>query len=135
MFTRDTLRAFILETLPDTEMAAVEKVLRVSPLIQGLHRELLTQVDAGDHSVGGVWRRERLTCPTREQLGSYLLDAGDTELWQYIDFHLKTVACEWCLANRDDLTRQQQSQDKQTTRRRQQIYTSSAALLPKARQG
>lgn len=133
MFIQDTLRAFILETLPEAEMTAIEKVLRDSPLVQALHREMLTQVDAGEHSVGGVWRRERLTCPTREQLGSYLLQAGDADLWQYIDFHLKTVCCEWCLANLDDLTRQQQAQDRQAAKRRQQIYTSSAALLPKPR--
>jgi hypothetical protein len=133
MFTRDTLRAFILETLSEQEMAAIEKLMRDSPMMQALHQEMLAHVDAGEHSVGSVWRRERLTCPTREQLGSYLLKAGDTELWQYIDFHLKTIGCEWCLANLDDLTRQQQTQDKQSSRRRKQIYTSSAALLPRAR--
>lgn len=133
MFTRDALRAFIHETLPEPEMAAIEKVLRDSPLVQSLHREVLSQVDAGEHSVGGVWRRERITCPTREQLGSYLLNAGDAELWQYIDFHLKTVVCEWCLANLDDLARQQKARDKTADRRRKQIYASSAGLLPKAR--
>lgn len=133
MFTPDALRAFVHEALSEPEMAAIERVLRESPLVQALHREVLSQADAGEHSVGGVWRRERITCPTREQLGSYLLKAGDAELWQYIDFHLKTIACEWCLANLDDLSRKQQSKDKTTDRRRKQIYASSAGLLPKAR--
>src|SRR6186997_946447 len=108
MFTRETMRAFIQEALPEAEMAAVEKIARDNPVVQALHRELLDLMDAGEHSVGGVWRRNRLTCPNREQLGSYHLGSGDADWWQYIEFHIKTVGCELCLANLEDL-RQQQS--------------------------
>jgi hypothetical protein len=133
MFTRETMRAVIQEALPEPDMANVEKTTRDCPVAQALHRDVLALMDAGEHSVGGVWRRERLSCPGREQLGSYLLNAGDAELWQYIDFHLKTICCEWCLANLDDLRRQQQAQDKASIKRRKQIFASSAGLLPEAR--
>lgn len=133
MLTRPALESFIDEQLPAVEMAAIEKLVRDSPLVQALYRELLAQRDAGEHSVGGVWRRQRLTCLTREQLGLYLLNAGDAALWDYIDFHLKTVGCEWCQANLEDLRRQQQAKDSRTVRRRQQIFASSAGLLPKGK--
>jgi hypothetical protein len=29
--------------------------------------------DAGVHSLGEIWRRNRVSCPTRQQLGSFLL--------------------------------------------------------------
>ena len=47
--------------------------------------------DRGDHSIGAVWRREHLSCPTREQLGSYLLEVLDEEIQDYVRFHLETV--------------------------------------------
>lgn len=132
LFTREIMQAFILEALPEAEMTAIEKATRWNPVAQALHRELLAAMDAGEHSVGGIWRRERLSCPTREQLGSYALGTGEAELWQYIDFHIQSICCEWCIANLDDLRRHQQASDKAATKRRKQIFASSAGLLPKA---
>jgi hypothetical protein len=40
-----------------------------------------------------MWRRERLTCPTREQLGSYLLQVHDEGMQDYLDFHLNVIGC------------------------------------------
>ena len=57
----------------------------------------------GEHSIGAVWRRDRLSCPTRDQLGAYLLQALDPDLIDYIAFHLQTVGCPYCQANLDDL--------------------------------
>ena len=130
LFTRETMLAFIQEALPEAALAAVEKATRDSPVALALHRELLSQNDAGEHSVGGVWRRERLSCPAREQLGKYLLQAGDVELFHYIDFHLTVVGCELCSANLDDLRQQQKEKDKTASRRRKQIFASSAGLIP-----
>jgi hypothetical protein len=61
------------------------------------------ELDRGEHSVGAIWRRERLSCPTREQLGQHLLGAAPPDLGDYIEFHLETVGCPYCLANLDDL--------------------------------
>ena len=47
--------------------------------------------------------RARLTCPSRQQLGSYLLDALDPELAAYLKFHLEVVECPFCQANLADL--------------------------------
>ena len=126
----ETLRAYLAEALAPEEMARVEKALRQS---SGL-RERLEDVrrergDAGLHTLGAIWRRARLTCPSREQLGSFLLEALDPDLAAYIAFHLDVVACPYCQANLADLRgRSAQAPDAAQTRRRR-IYHSSRHLL------
>ena len=74
---REQLHAYLDDALDDTETAQVEKVLRESEALRRLLRSIMQERDRGEHSIGAVWRRERLSCPTREQLGSYLLQALD----------------------------------------------------------
>ena len=69
---------------------------------------LLQERDRGEHSVGAIWRRQRLSCVKREQLGSYLLGVLDDDVQDYIQFHLRTIGCAYCLANLADLQTQQQ---------------------------
>ncbi len=101
--TRQMLRDYLHDALPDAELAAVEKALRASAALRERYREVIEQEDQGEHTIGAVWRRERVSCPTREQLGGYLLGAGDAELLDYVEFHLKTAGCPFCQANLDDL--------------------------------
>lgn len=103
--TRQMLRDYLHDALPDAELANIEKSLRESAKLRKLYKEVVEQEDRGEHTVGAIWRRERVSCPTRDQLGGYLLGAGDPELLEYIDFHLKIVGCPYCQANLDDLKR------------------------------
>ncbi len=50
--------------------------------------------EAGVHGLGEIWRRHRLTCPSRQQLGSYLLGAMDDAKREYIQFHIESVVAE-----------------------------------------
>jgi hypothetical protein len=101
--TRQMLRDYLHDALPDAELALVEKALRESAKLRSIYKEVVEQEDRGEHTVGAVWRRERVSCVSREQLGGYLLGAGDPELLDYVDFHLKVVGCPFCQANLDDL--------------------------------
>ena len=101
--TRQMLRDYLHDALPDPELAAVEKALRESAKLRAVYKEVVEQEDRGEHTVGAIWRRERVSCPTRDQLGGYLLGAGDSELLDYVEFHLKTIGCPYCQANLDDL--------------------------------
>jgi len=101
--TREVLRDYLHDALPDSELAAVERALRTDPALRTLLSEVLEQEDRGEHTVGAIWRRERVSCPTRDQLGSYLLEAGDPEVLDYIRFHLEEIGCPYCQANLDDL--------------------------------
>ena len=123
------LHAFLDDALPEPEMARVEQALRDSDALRQALRQALQERDRGDHSLGAVWRRERLTCPTREQLGSYLLGVLDPDHQAYLDFHLQTVACPFCQANLTDLQALQQKDAPQAQQRRRRFFQSSAGLL------
>jgi hypothetical protein len=106
MITNEMLRAYLDDALGDADSAQVEQSLRGSEDLRGQLRELMQTRDRGEHSVGAVWRRRQLTCPSREEMGSYLLEALDEGRTAYVKFHLETVCCPYCQANRDDLADQ-----------------------------
>ncbi|MGC8640021.1 MAG: hypothetical protein ACP5XB_09120 [Isosphaeraceae bacterium] len=104
----ETLRKYLVDALPPEELARVEKALRDSAQL----RERLEDVrhhreDVHLHTLGAIWHRCRLTCASRQQLGSYLLDALDPDLASYIKFHIEVVECPYCRANLADLERRQ----------------------------
>lgn len=101
--TWEVLRAYVGDALPDTELVAVERSLRESPELRKLLKQVIEQEDRGEHTAGAIWRRERITCPSRDQLGGYLLGAGDPDLLDYIRFHLDEIGCPYCQANLEDL--------------------------------
>src|ERR1700758_4830315 len=106
--SREQLHAYLDDALSDAETAKVEQALRTSEALRRALRQAMQERDRGEHSLGAVWRRERLTCPTREQLGSYLLQVLDDGLQDYLDFHLHVVGCPFCVANLADLQALQQ---------------------------
>lgn len=130
-FTDAELLAYLDEGLPIARMTAVEAALRASAALRTRAAELRDQRELQGHSVGEIWRRERLSCPTRHQLGSYLLGALATDLAQYVVFHLETVGCRYCAANLDDLRQSKQPSDPETAQRRQKFFQSSAGHIRK----
>ncbi|MBY0521802.1 MAG: hypothetical protein K2R98_00295 [Gemmataceae bacterium] len=127
--TRAQLNAYLDDSLSDRETAVVEQALRDSEVLRRGLRAIMQERDRGEHSIGAIWRRQRLSCPPREQLGSYLLQVLDSDLQDYIEFHLKTIACPFCLANVTDLQALQQEAEPQTRKRRQRIFDSSHGYL------
>jgi hypothetical protein len=127
-FNDDELLAYADEALPAERMAAVEAELRRSENLRQRLGGLLGERDQGVHSVGEVWRRARLTCLTRQQLGNYLLDVLDPEWTDYVEFHLQTVGCRICSANLDDLKRTAATAP-ETQQRRQKYFQSSVGGL------
>jgi hypothetical protein len=128
--SREHLHAYLDDALSDAETARLESLLRASEPLRTRLREVLLERDRGEHSLGAVWRRERLTCPAREQLGSFVLGVLDPELQDYVEFHLKTVGCPFCQANLDDL-RDHAAEPAPKKQRRKRYYESSAGLLRK----
>jgi hypothetical protein len=125
------LQAYLDEALPSERMAAIEAELRKKPDLLKQLSAINARRDAGIHSVGEIWRRHRLSCPVREDLGSYLLDVLDKEQASYIDFHIKTVGCRLCQANLEDLERQQKETAETTKTRRTKYFQSTAGHLRK----
>jgi len=133
--TRELLDAYLDDSLNETETARVEKTLRESESLRRMLRIVMQERDRGEHSISAVWRRERLSCPTREQLGSFLLQALDDGQQEYVEFHLQTVGCAYCLANLADLKALQQEAGPKTQERRRRIFASSAGYLASRRDG
>jgi hypothetical protein len=133
--TREQLHSYLDDALSDSETAQVEKALRQSDVLRRQLRVVMQERDRGEHSIGAIWRRRRLTCPSREELGSYLLQVLDADQQEYIDFHLHTVACSFCLANLADLQALQKEPVPKVRERRRRFFESSAGLLHACREG
>lgn len=129
--TQSELEAYLEEALPPEEMAAIEQELRSRPEILQRLSAINGRRDAGVHSVGEIWRRQRLSCPSREQLGSYLLGALDEEHSAYITFHIQKVGCRVCASNLEDLRRQQEERHDVVQTRRTKYFQSTAGHLRK----
>jgi DNA-binding phage protein len=132
-FTRAQLAGYMDDALGEAETTHIEQALRQSEPLRQQLRELIQERDRGDHSLGAVWRRQRLSCPTRDQLGSYLLKVLEKEQQDYIHFHLHTIACSFCQANLADLEARQKESAPQVKERRRRFFQSSAGLLQTGR--
>jgi hypothetical protein len=130
-FTTAELEAYLDEALPVEQMTAIERALRSQPDLAKRLSQINGRRDAGVHSLGEVWRRQRLTCATRRQLGSYLLGVLPDEEADYIRFHIDTVGCRFCAANLADLQAQQAEAGDNIERRRRKYFQSSAGFLRK----
>jgi hypothetical protein len=125
------LRNYLADALAPEESARVEKALRDSAELRARLEDVRNgRTDGQLHTLGAIWNRARLTCPSRQQLGSYLLDALDPELASYLQFHLTVIECPFCQANLADLRAQSQAAAAKVSKTRQhRILQSSQHLL------
>jgi hypothetical protein len=121
------LLGYIEESLPVEQMTMLETQLRGDSELQRRLHSLIAQRDQGLHSIGDIWRRHRISCPTREELGSYLLSAMTDEQMTYINFHLEELGCRYCQSNLTDLKASQQ-RDSVAARRRKYFQSSVGRL-------
>jgi hypothetical protein len=127
-FTDDELLAYLDEMLPADRAAELEGTLRSSPELRQRAAALIQRRDQGGHTVGEIWRRQRLSCLSRSELGGYLLGTLEEGPAAYVEFHLRTIGCRVCAANLDDL-RQAQQDAVGARQRRQKFFESSAGAL------
>jgi hypothetical protein len=130
-FSNSELEAFLDEALPVDQMAAIEEALRSSDELQKQLAAINGRRDAGVHSLGEIWRRHRLSCPSRQQLGSYLLGVLPRDESDYIQFHIETIQCRYCTASAGDLKSQQSAAEFDVAHRRQKYFQSSVGHLRK----
>ena len=134
-FRQSDLEAYLDEALPSEEMARIEKAARGDPALAGQLAAVHVRRGAGIHSLGEIWRQHRLSCPTREQLGSSLLGVLPEALARYVAFHVEVTGCRYCQANLADLQRQQGEVDQAAEVRRRKYFQSSAGYLNKGEGG
>lgn len=128
-FTDTELEAYLDEALPSDQMARIESAARTDNQLAQRLAAVHARRGGGCHSLGDIWRRHRLTCPTRSELGSYLLGVLPEEHAAYVAFHLEEAGCRYCQANHEDLKRQQAEQAEAGQQRRRKYFESSAGYL------
>jgi len=128
-FPISDLEAYLDEALPPEEMARIEKAARDDRRLIEQLATIYARRDAGVTSLGEIWRRHRLSCPSRAQLGSYLLGAVAEAHARYIAFHVQVIGCRYCRANLTDLQSQQAGAEPTAHTRRRKYFQSSAGYL------
>jgi hypothetical protein len=129
MFNDSELAGYLDEALPQDLMAEVEQATREDVAIVSRLSEIRARQDAGIHSVSEIWRRHRLSCPTREQWGSYLLGVLDEEQARFFRVHLEIAGCRYCRSNLLDLQSEQGNPVAVAEVRRTKYFQSSAGKL------
>ncbi|MDP6466182.1 MAG: hypothetical protein QF918_00475 [Pirellulaceae bacterium] len=130
-FTHADLEAYLDEALSPEDMVKVESQLRTDLQLGRELAAINARRDAGVHTLGEIWRRQRISCPTREQLGSFLLGALAPEQADYVAFHIEKAGCRFCRANHDDLKARQEETNNTVATRRKKYFQSSAGYLRK----
>jgi hypothetical protein len=125
------LDAYLDEALSAEQMSRVEEALRESADLREQLKQIIGQRDAGVHSLGGIWRKHRLSCPSRTDLGSYLLSVLPEAEQDMVTFHLEVAGCPLCQASVRDLESQQAAAGSETDVRRKKYFQSSMGHLPR----
>ncbi|MGC3969389.1 MAG: hypothetical protein QM775_19120 [Pirellulales bacterium] len=125
------LEAFLEETLPAEESAKLERRLRDEPGLRERLAAVLSRRDLGDHSLGAVWQRNRVSCADRATLGAYLLDVLDDDARRGLELHLNVVGCRYCQANLDDMRLRRAEPEAAADTRRRKYFESSVGRLKK----
>ena len=128
-FTEIELEAYLDESLAPPEMLEIEAAIRKTPALVEQLTAINGRRNSGIHTLGEIWRRHRVSCITREQLGSYLLGVLAPEHADYVRFHIEKIGCRICGANLADLQRQQQEAGDNAIGRRKKYFQSSAGYL------
>lgn len=129
-FSAADLESYLDESLSTGRLAEMEEALRDDPGLLDELAAIAGRRDAGMHSLGAIWRRHRLTCPPREQLGSFLLGVLEPGHLEYLQFHLDVVGCRYCNASVADLRQQHAAAEQHASEsRRSKYFQSSAGYL------
>jgi anti-sigma factor RsiW len=131
MFSDQELEAYLDEALSVARMAEIEAALRCDSAMSERLARINARRDAGEHTLGEIWRVGRASCPPREELGSFLLGVLSDEAADYVAFHANEAGCRYCQASLDDLRSRQGEAVAagEIESRRRKYFQSSAGYL------
>ncbi len=128
-FCSQELESYLDESLSAARMAEIEAALRENSGMAERLAAVIARRDAGEHTLGEIWRTGRVSCASREELGSYLLGVLGEEAVDYIEFHTDEAGCRYCQANLADLRDRQGEAASEIETRRRKFFQSSAGYL------
>jgi len=126
--TDQELGAYLDEGMSPEAMLRIEEWIREDPTVRERIISCLGARGVDDCSVGEIWRKNRLSCPSRTELGIYLLGGAEERDGQYIRFHIATVGCRICQANLEDLRFSEPNVGPRATRQ-QKFFQSSVGRI------
>ena len=127
-FTDAEIAAFLDEALAPSRSAELESAMHHDDQLRQRLIEVRGRETAGLHTVGAIWRRRRLSCPDRSQLGQFVLGTLANDHADYIHFHIEEIGCRYCEANLADLQAANEK-TQQSNQRRQRYFQTSAGYL------
>lgn len=125
--TINQLDAYLDDAVNQEEAARIEQAIREYPELQQEALKLLQNRDRGQHTIGAIWRREQLTCPSQEEIRLFILEGLDDNMMDYLEFHLETLECPQCKAT---YTALKDSSNGEEQERQQRIFKGSTGTLP-----
>ncbi|HBN78549.1 MAG TPA: hypothetical protein DD473_22610 [Planctomycetaceae bacterium] len=127
----EDLLAYADELLNLVTASTIEAKLRKDSSLRERLQALLDGRDSGSISIGEVWRHGRISCPSRSEMGLYLMNALEAERLDYVAFHLESIGCAYCQATLEELKTAAESLElnAQDTQRRERLFASSAGFL------
>ncbi len=129
MFSDAELCAYLDEDLEVGRMTDIERELRIDPALLKRLTTLRANTGAGNHSLGAIWHSHHISCPSREDLGNFLLGILPPDQKTFVKTHIEINGCRQCQANLDDLQQQQSDARAIVQNRRQRYFQSSAGFL------
>ncbi|MEM6690588.1 MAG: hypothetical protein AAF664_14230 [Planctomycetota bacterium] len=127
-YSDEELLAYLDEGLSPALSSEIESAIRSDPELQVRLQSIRNRDNAGEHTIDAIWRRHRLSCPSRDELGKYVLGILDPEHAKYIQFHIEVVGCRFCAANLEDLQQANTPAIAGSDRRRRYFQTSVGGL-------
>ena len=133
----EELLAYADELLATEAATGIESQLRADASVRERLQQLLLTRDHHGPGVGDLWRQQRLSCPSRTELGLWLARVLPGDQADYITFHLETVGCAYCRAELAEMrtSLERAASTSATETRRETLFTSSVGLLGSSRTG
>lgn len=130
-FTDAEIIAFLDESLSPERSTELESALKSDLPLRERFLAKIGQQAAGLHTIGSIWQRMKLTCPTRQELQDFLQDKLEPNLENYVRFHLIQIGCRYCQANCADLLNEQDLSAGKEERQTRFFQTSAGHLSHK----
>lgn len=101
-YSREYIHAYIDGALSPEETEAFALKAQRDSELRGQIRTVQSEFDYHNHTVGSLWRRNQLTCPSDQDIVDYQrgeLAIINPEIADYVQFHLKSIRCIYCISS------------------------------------
>ena len=100
-YSREYIHAYIDGALSPEEADAFTLMAYGDSELRGKIRTVQTEFDYHNHTVGSLWRRNQLTCPSDQDIVDYQRGALAIiypKIADHLQFHLNSIRCIYCIS-------------------------------------